>query len=195
MSEQNLYQAIRLSRLKKSPDNVRKTPPTQAEQDELKTSIAARGLLQPLVVKPAARKGYFEVTAGGRRLDMLKALHKEGALPKTYAAPCNVRDGSGGEDSLAENLHRAAMHPAELMNPRGNINPRYESDTRGIDWLLRIQSHFDRTVWLNPDPTYAWTSRTCEVIQRLFPMFHMSVDGIEEAVGALVGARSAPTHH
>lgn len=113
MSEQNLYQAIRLSRLKKSPDNVRKTPPTQAEQDELKTSIAARGLLQPLVVKPAARKGYFEVTAGGRRLDMLKALHKEGALPKTYAAPCNVRNGSDGEDSLAENLHRAAMHPAD----------------------------------------------------------------------------------
>jgi len=40
----------------------------------------------------------------------------------------------------------AAMHPAELMNPRGNINPRYESDTRGIDWLMRIREHFNRAV-------------------------------------------------
>ena len=89
----------------------------------------------------------------------------------------------------------AAMHPAELMNPRGNINPRYESDTRGIDWLLRIDQHFDRTVWLNPDPVEGWTSRTCTVIQRLFPMFHLSVDGIEQAVASLVGSRKEPTAH
>ena len=89
-----------------------------------------------------------------------------------------------------------AMHPAELMNPRGNINPRYESDTRGVDWLLRIREHFDRVAWLNPDDPKEWDySRTCQVIQRLFPMFHMSVDGIEGAVTALVGSRAAPVAH
>jgi uncharacterized protein with von Willebrand factor type A (vWA) domain len=90
----------------------------------------------------------------------------------------------------------AAMHPSELMNPRGNINPRYEADTRGIDWLLRIREHFHRTVWLNPDNPTQWDhSRTCTAIQRLFPMFHMSVDGIEDAVTALIGARAVPPTH
>ena len=66
----------------------------------------------------------------------------------------------------------AAMHPAELMNPRGNINPRFESETRGIDWLWRIQEHFDRTVWLNPDPPKDWDyTRTTRVIKQMFPMF------------------------
>jgi len=90
----------------------------------------------------------------------------------------------------------AAMHPAELTSPRGNINPRYESDTPGIEWLLRIQKHFDRTVWLNPDPKSHWNrSRTCTVIQRLFPMFHLSVDGIADAVSALVGSKPGPVLH
>jgi hypothetical protein len=90
----------------------------------------------------------------------------------------------------------AAMHPAELMNPRGNINPRFESETRGIDWFIRIANHFDRCVWLNPDPTRIWDhSQTCRILRRIFPMFHLSVDGIEDAVGALIGSRrTSPLH-
>lgn len=89
-----------------------------------------------------------------------------------------------------------AMHPAELMNPRGNINPRYESETRGVDWLIRIEKHFDRVVWLNPDAPKIWDhSQTCRIIQRFFPMFQLSVDGIEAAVRALVGSRSGPPVH
>ncbi len=90
----------------------------------------------------------------------------------------------------------AAMHPAELMSPMGNINPRYESATRGVDWLLRIQRHFQRSVWLNPDPKSACEkSLSCKVIQQLFPMFHLSVDGIEQAVASLVGAKPRPPLH
>ncbi len=91
----------------------------------------------------------------------------------------------------------AAMHPAELMQPRGNINPRYESDTRGIDWLWRIRKHFDRSVWLNPDPPNTWMrTRTTEAIASIFPMFPLSVDGIAEAVGSLIGSRQhgTPVH-
>lgn len=84
----------------------------------------------------------------------------------------------------------AAMHPAELLARRGNINPRRESPTRGIDWLQRIGAHFERVVWLNPDEPTMWPhSETCSIISRLFPMYRLSVNGIAEAVGALVGAR------
>ena len=84
----------------------------------------------------------------------------------------------------------AAMHPAELLAPRGNINPRRESPTRGIDWLQRIAGHFERVVWLNPDEETMWShSETCRIVSDLFPMYRLSVRGIAEAVGALAGAR------
>ncbi len=84
----------------------------------------------------------------------------------------------------------AAMHPAELMNPRGNINPRFESETRGIDWLMRIREHFNRVVWLNPNPESDWDhTRTTQVIREIFPMYSLDLDGIQDAVTSLVGAR------
>jgi hypothetical protein len=88
----------------------------------------------------------------------------------------------------------AAMHPAELMNARGNINPRFEADTPGVEWLGRIRRHFERAVWLNPDPQKDWNyTRTTRVIKQIYPMFPLSVDGIQDAVTTLIGARpSAP---
>ena len=83
----------------------------------------------------------------------------------------------------------AAMHPAELLQPYGNIDPRREAPTPGIEWLHRIASHFDRTVWLNPEKKAYWDGETTRVIRRIFPMYHLSIDGIGEAVRALVGAR------
>jgi hypothetical protein len=84
----------------------------------------------------------------------------------------------------------ASMHPAELLSPRGNINPRLESKTPGIEWLKRIDDHFQRVVWVNPDPEKIWRStRTARVVADMFPMYPLSVDGISDAVGALIGAR------
>jgi hypothetical protein len=84
----------------------------------------------------------------------------------------------------------AAMHPSELTSSRGNINPRYETETSGLVWLDRLERHFERSVWLNPDDVQQWAmSGTCRTISSLFPMFPLTVDGIEQGVKALVGAR------
>jgi len=84
----------------------------------------------------------------------------------------------------------AAMHPAELLQSYGNIDPRVVSETPGIDWLHRIAAHFNRSAWLNPDEKRYWDqTQTTRVIRRTFPMFQLSVDGISEAVQALIGAR------
>lgn len=86
-----------------------------------------------------------------------------------------------------------AMHPSELQSRRGNINPREESETSGLAWLQRIEGHFNRSAWLNPDHPSEWAmSSTCRSISALFPMYHLSVDGIEAAVKSLVGARPEP---
>jgi hypothetical protein len=84
----------------------------------------------------------------------------------------------------------AAMHPAELLEPFGGIDPRVTSPTPGVVWLQRIAAHFDRTVWVNPEETAAWNvAHTTRIVRRLFPMFELSVDGMTAAVQALVGAR------
>ena len=86
----------------------------------------------------------------------------------------------------------AAMHPAELLEPHGNIDPRRTAETRGIDWLHRIADHFHRVVWLNPELPEIWDEyETTRLIRRIFPMHHLSADGIADAVRALVGARTA----
>jgi hypothetical protein len=85
----------------------------------------------------------------------------------------------------------AAMHPTELLEAFGGIDPRVTTATPGIIWLQRVAAHFDRSVWINPDATESWDGTyTTRLVRRLFPMFHLSVDGISEAVRALVGARA-----
>src|ERR1700760_453245 len=108
-------QPIPLNRLIPSPANVRKTGAT-ISIEELAASIAAHGLLQNLQVRPAvAKAGEFEVVVGGRRLRALKLLAKQKTITKTAEIACNVLDGSedAGEISLAENIERLAMHPAD----------------------------------------------------------------------------------
>jgi uncharacterized protein with von Willebrand factor type A (vWA) domain len=85
----------------------------------------------------------------------------------------------------------AAMHPAELLEAYGNIDPRRHAQTPGIAWLRRLVDHSDRAVWVNPEPPKEWEFvQTTRVIRKLFPMFHLSVDGIGEAVKAMIGARA-----
>ncbi len=89
--------------------------------DELAASIARRGLLQSLNVRPildadGQETGVFEVPAGGRRYRALESLVKTKRLAKTAPVPCVVRgktDILAEEDSLAENLERAPLHPLD----------------------------------------------------------------------------------
>lgn len=110
-------QTIPLSKLVPSPANVRKTG--GACIDDLAASIAAHGLLQNLQVRPLVREngdptGKYEVVAGGRRLAAMKRLAKERALPKNHPVPCRVLETEdAAEISLAENVIRQAMHPAD----------------------------------------------------------------------------------
>ena len=106
---------IALNKLVLSPANARKTPPSPAEDAELKASIRTRGLKQNLVVHPAADdKGVHAVTAGGRRLKALQELAAEGVIPDDYKVPCLVEAAEEAlETSLMENTVRAGMHPAD----------------------------------------------------------------------------------
>ena len=53
--------------------------------------------------------------AGGRRLAALQALHVDGVLGEDHPVPCLMAGNAAmsGELSLAENVVRIAMHPAD----------------------------------------------------------------------------------
>jgi ParB-like nuclease domain len=99
--------SIPLNKLVDSAENVRKTTGADGALQELASSIAARGLLQSLVVRKS-KKGKFAVVAGGRRLAALRLLADAGKIEADYAVPCHVLDGSADavEISLAENSVR-----------------------------------------------------------------------------------------
>jgi len=89
----------------------------------------------------------------------------------------------------------AAMHPAELLEPYGSSDPRRTTPTPSIAWLHRLKGHFGRAAWLNPDGEELWAhSYTARLVQRLFPMYHLSVEGVAQAAQVLVGARVAATN-
>lgn len=113
MNGPDFIQNIPLDRLAKSPRNARRTPPSETAEAELRASIAVHGLQQNLVVTPANGDGVHEVIAGGRRLAALKALQAEGKLPSDCVVPCFIRTHNAAELSLAENIVRQAMHPAD----------------------------------------------------------------------------------
>ncbi len=108
-----MLQTIPLNKLEIAPENVRKTA-RETDIDALAANIAAVGLRQNLNVKPGP-KGRFLVTAGGRRLRALKALAKAKTIKASEPIPCIVlEDGEdAAEISLAENVHRVAMHPMD----------------------------------------------------------------------------------
>ncbi|WP_333708417.1 ParB/RepB/Spo0J family partition protein, partial [Ottowia beijingensis] len=105
---------VPLSRLVLRPTgrNVRKTP--RMSIPELAASVERVGLLQNLIVIPAADGEHYEVVAGGRRLAALKLLAKKRRIAKDWDVPClRVADGTARTASLTENVQREAMHPAD----------------------------------------------------------------------------------
>src|SRR3546814_18451619 len=86
-----MIQSIPLKKLVPSPRNVRKSSDVLADL-QLRADIAARGLLQNLVVRQG-KPGQFEVEAGGRRPSGLTALAREGTCPAPPRATLPVIEG------------------------------------------------------------------------------------------------------
>ncbi len=114
------------------------------------------GLLENLVVRADAEDadgtGPHAVIAGGRRLKALQELAGEGAIDPDHPVPCQVRSGDAdsGEVSLAENVVRVAMHPADQVEAFGRlaaagqpvsaIAARFGASERLVEQRLRLGS-------------------------------------------------------
>jgi ParB family chromosome partitioning protein len=119
-------QDIPFNKLVLSQSNVRRVK-AGLSIEELAEDIARRGLLQGLSVRPVldaqdAPTGMYEVPAGGRRFRALQRLVEQKRMIKTQPVPCIVRTGGiAEEDSLAENVHRVALHPLDQFRAFANL--------------------------------------------------------------------------
>ena len=77
----------------------------------------------------------------------------------------------------------ASMAPYELMVADGSIHIEERSGTPSIECLKFLAETFSHAVWLNPIPSDMWNyTQTVKTIGRIFPMFELSIDGLEKAV-------------
>ena len=127
---------IPFNKLVLSQSNVRRVK-AGVSIEELAEDIARRTLLQSLSVRPVldaegAETGMFEVPAGGRRYRALQHLVKQKRLAKTAPVPCVVRDPgvdiSAEEDSLAENIQRAPLHPLDQFRAFLTLRQKGQSE-------------------------------------------------------------------
>lgn len=124
---------IPLDKLILSQSNVRRIKAGVAIE-ELAEDIGRRTLLQSLTVRAVCdadgvETGMFEVPAGGRRFRALELLAKQKRLAKNAPIPCIIRtEGIAEEDSLAENVQRAPLHPLDQFRAFLSLREKGQSE-------------------------------------------------------------------
>ena len=83
----------------------------------------------------------------------------------------------------------ASMAPYELMARDGSIYVHERSGKASIEQLRFLAETFPHNAWLNPVPARMWPyTRTINAIAQIFPMYELSIDGLEQAVNQLMAA-------
>ena len=81
----------------------------------------------------------------------------------------------------------AAMAPSELMNRNGAIYFNQNNEHPSIEYLKLLAKTFRHTVWLNPLTQNTWQyDWTIQNIRTIFPMYELTLDGLEKAVQHLM---------
>lgn len=158
--QESAIQLIPYGRLKRAPENVRKTD-IAADVESLADDIAAHGLLQSLI----GYAGDTDIDAqvvwivgGGRRLQALQLLRERMLIDDAFNVPVLLRPASEAiEISLSENLARRDMNPADeftafdqLMKP-GTLSPadlakRFGFTERYVKQRLRLAGLCDEVL-------------------------------------------------
>ena len=80
----------------------------------------------------------------------------------------------------------ACMAYSELMDRFGDLYFHGYQKHAGIDRLKQFKSHFSHVVWLNPETSVLRSYPTVQIISKLFPMYNLSLEGLNRAVKKLV---------
>jgi len=112
------------------------------------------------------------------------------ADPSRYRKPKRVDEFAKNDpDTRLILVGDASMAPYELMARDGSIYVHERSGMASIDRLKFLADLFPHNVWLNPVSERMWPyTRSINAISQIFPMFELSIDGLEQAVTHLMAA-------
>lgn len=84
----------------------------------------------------------------------------------------------------------AAMAPSELYRPGGNAIIGLFNRETGMEWLQKFKRKFKKQIWLNPIEKMSWEytygSHTIHDIGTVFPMYELTLDGLEAGIKKLL---------
>ncbi len=150
VTEESVVEAARglkmvaVADLSPNPHNPRRSF-DEAELDELARSISERGVLQPIVARPAGEPGRYEIVAGERRW---RAAQKAGV----HEIPVVVRDLSESEAlevALIENIQRSDLNALEEALGYSQLMEQFGYTQQQLaDTLGKSRSHIANTLRL-----------------------------------------------
>ncbi|MCR5719947.1 MAG: VWA containing CoxE family protein [Lachnospiraceae bacterium] len=84
----------------------------------------------------------------------------------------------------------AAMAPEELYSDTGNYRGPNDG-LSGYEWLKLLKKHYKKSVWLNPKMAIGHAPwREAETaVKEMFPMFRLTIDGLNRAMAILMTNR------
>jgi len=110
------------------------------------------------------------------------------ADPARYRKPYPIDDLIRKDsDTRVVIVGDASMAPYELMATDGSIHIEERSGRPSYERLQFIANTFPHSVWINPKMAAEWPyTRSINMIREIFPMFELTIDGLEKAVGYLM---------
>lgn len=137
-------QLVAIERLHPNPDQPRRDFSPEALAD-LAASIRAKGVIQPLIVRPHPRLDGFEIVAGERRW-------RASQLAGLHSLPVLVRDFDDGEVievAIIENIQRADLNPVEEALAFRQLMDRFgHTQEKLAEALGKSRSHIANTLRL-----------------------------------------------
>lgn len=142
----------------------------------------------------------FQAVSRSNHFKDLKIYYFHNAIyDNLYTTPhCKIRDSVETEwvfnrlDSEYKVIFvgDAAMAPSELYRPGGNAIIGLFNRETGMEWFEKFKKRFRKQIWLNPiskeDWEYTYGSRTIQDIREVFPMFELTLDGLERGIKKLL---------
>ena len=85
------------------------------------------------------------------------------------------------------------MAPSELTRVGGASYRNSYNDEPGYVWLERFRKRYPYSVWLNPIAKQTWSyvygNQTLNAIRKIYPMFELTLEGLDAAIKKLLVAR------
>ena len=123
-------------------------------------------------------------------------LYHDGELDYRKASSLESLFNNYHSDTRVIIVGDALMAPYELFQMTGNTMNYYrylmsDMDVEGqelsaIERCTEFKKHFPNTVWLNPEKQKFWQHPTCSAIRDVFPMYYLSIEGIDQAIKSLI---------